>query len=317
MCVAVFSFLAWWRLERLSFAHGGKEATLPSSVPVHPGRIASLAQTTTREKNKRDVAKGCISFTPTTSSARTLPLLFPAFSTPPNRQQDLAVDDLVKLVPGHSPHFEEVLRGCLQTKPEDRLSPMELLELEWFRRFREPQTALPDGEDAEKSPNHIAEGELGGEEAAAAVEEHSDLDQAVRVVREYIERAVECGVLAGGFASGGPPCVGLVSGGAPQGGDRRGSSGSGMIQTMRRWDLDASFVHVVLYAVPGIPREDLGATCGGFLFCCQGSVFACRRECHFVLRKRPKYWFPRSGDRILRRGMVDLALCQRRRETGK
>lgn len=143
------------------------------------------------------------------------------------------MDDLVKLVPGHSPHFEEVLRGCLQTKPEDRLRPEELLELEWFRRFREPQLALPDGEDTEKLPANVAEGELGGEGGAAAVEEHSDLDQAVRVVREYIERAVERGVL-GGVASGGVPCVGSESGGAVGGGDRRGSSGSGMIQTMRR-----------------------------------------------------------------------------------
>lgn len=48
------------------------------------------------------------------------------------------MDDLIKLVPGLSPQFEEVLRGCLQCKPEDRLRPDELLELGWFQRFREP-----------------------------------------------------------------------------------------------------------------------------------------------------------------------------------
>lgn len=53
-------------------------------------------------------------------------------------QQELAVEDLIKLVPGYSPQFEEVLRGCLQSHPEDRLTPMELLELEWFRQFRRP-----------------------------------------------------------------------------------------------------------------------------------------------------------------------------------
>eukprot|EP00752_Nemacystus_decipiens_P004021 g3683.t1 len=144
-------------------------------------------------------------------------------------EQDLAMDDLLKLVPGQSPHFEEVLRGCLQAKPEERLSPEELLELEWFRRFREPQPALPDEEDAGSTPKLVAEGELGGEEAVATgVEEHSDLDQAVRVVREYIERAAECGVLAGGVANEGSPYTGEESGG-----DVRGSSGNGMIQTMR------------------------------------------------------------------------------------
>lgn len=165
-------------------------------------------------------------------------------------QQDL-VDDLVKLVPGHSQHFEEVLKGCLQSKPEDRLSPEELLELEWFQRFREPQPTPPDGEGAETSSKTIAERELGGEEpASAVVEEHSDLDVAVRVVREYIVRAVERGVLGGGVANGGSPCVGLESGGgAAAGGDRRGSSGSGMIQTMRRWDADERFVVRVVLRV--------------------------------------------------------------------
>lgn len=141
----------------------------------------------------------------------------------------------MKLVPGHTPHFEEVLRGCLQTKPEDRLSPEELLELEWFGRFRELRPAPANEEETGRAPKNTPEGELGGQEAAAAaVEEHSDLDQAVQVVREYVLRAVERGVLAGGVASGGAPCVGLTSGGAVGGGDRRGSSGSGMIQTMRR-----------------------------------------------------------------------------------
>eukprot|EP00903_Cladosiphon_okamuranus_P006592 g6440.t1 len=150
-------------------------------------------------------------------------------------EQELAVDDLLKLVPGYTPHFEEVLRGCLQTKPEDRLSPEELLELEWFRRFRELRPAPADGEGAGGSPKNAPEGELGGEEgaAAAAMEEHSDLDQAARVVREYMLTAVERGVLAGGVASGGGPCVSLDSGGAVRDDDQRVSSGSGMIQTMR------------------------------------------------------------------------------------
>lgn len=147
----------------------------------------------------------------------------------------------MKLVPGQSPHFEEVLRGCLQSKPEDRLSPEELLELEWFRRFREPQPAPVGGEKAQRSPKNTPEGELGGVEAAVAgeVEEHSDLDQTARVVREYIVRAVECGVLAGGIANEESSFVGLESGGDVGSDDRRGSSGSGMIQTMRRWDIDA------------------------------------------------------------------------------
>lgn len=55
-------------------------------------------------------------------------------------QRDLAVDDMVNLVPAHSPEFEEVLRGCLQPIPEERLTPSELLELEWFRPFRRPIT---------------------------------------------------------------------------------------------------------------------------------------------------------------------------------
>lgn len=176
-------------------------------------------------------------------------------------QQDLAVDDLIKLVPGHSPHFVEVLRGCLQSRPEDRLRPEELLELEWFERFREPQPAAAGG--GERS----AAAETGGGGAVAAAgavgggdgglekripdavggtgevlegsegvgeEEHSDLDEAARVVREYILRAVEGGVLAGAGAgaTGGFPGVG---GGGVGGGDRKGSSGSGMIRTMRRW----------------------------------------------------------------------------------
>ncbi|CAN0347765.1 unnamed protein product, partial [Hapterophycus canaliculatus] len=61
--------------------------------------------------------------------------------------QERAVDDLIKLVPGHSPEFEEVLRGCLQANPDDRLRPEELLELEWFETFREPQPFL--AEEAE------------------------------------------------------------------------------------------------------------------------------------------------------------------------
>lgn len=204
-----------------------------------------------------------------------------------SHQQDLAVDDLVKLVPGHSPHFEEVLRGCLQSKPEDRLSPVELLELEWFRRFREPQPAPADGEEGERppaggsggggiapaggvaegedgegkgaeqrSPENIAGGGLGGEEeAAAAVEEHSDLDQAARVVREYIVRAVEGGVLAGGGANRDSPCVGLGSGGS---GGRRRSSENGMIQTMRRWDIDARLCPRCSSGVPPQVRDGVG-----------------------------------------------------------
>lgn len=53
-------------------------------------------------------------------------------------QQDLAVEDLIKDAPGHSPQFEEVLRGCLQPRPETRFTPEQLLELEWFQRFRCP-----------------------------------------------------------------------------------------------------------------------------------------------------------------------------------
>lgn len=47
---------------------------------------------------------------------------------------------MVNLVPEHTPEFEEVLRGCLQPNPEERLTPSELLELEWFRPFRRPIT---------------------------------------------------------------------------------------------------------------------------------------------------------------------------------
>lgn len=46
------------------------------------------------------------------------------------------VEDLIKHAPGHSPQFEEVLRGCLQSSPESRLTPEQLLGLEWFQRFR-------------------------------------------------------------------------------------------------------------------------------------------------------------------------------------
>lgn len=60
----------------------------------------------------------------------------------------MAVDDLIKLVPGHSPEFEEVLRGCLQSQPEERLTPMELLELEWFRQFRRPAEQADEDETA-------------------------------------------------------------------------------------------------------------------------------------------------------------------------
>ena len=48
------------------------------------------------------------------------------------------VEDLIKIAPGHSPQFEEVLCGCLQPHPEARLTPEQLLELEWFRQFRDP-----------------------------------------------------------------------------------------------------------------------------------------------------------------------------------
>lgn len=59
-------------------------------------------------------------------------------------QHDLVVEDLIKDAPGYSPQFEEVLRGCLQPRPESRFTPEQLLELEWFQRFRCP-AAKADG----------------------------------------------------------------------------------------------------------------------------------------------------------------------------
>ncbi|CAN0262640.1 unnamed protein product [Ectocarpus sp. 6 AP-2014] len=174
-------------------------------------------------------------------------------------QQDLAVDDLIKLVPGHSPQFEQVLRGCLQPIPEERLTPAELLELDWFLRFREPQPPVVleesggGGTGGERSSaggtggGGISEGggDGGGElqpvrgDVAEAGEEeeadgHSDLDLAAHVVREFMVRAVESGELVGEVNGGGRGGGG--GGGVSQQREeqhRRGSSGGGMIQTMR------------------------------------------------------------------------------------
>lgn len=80
----------------------------------------------------------------------------------------MAVDDLIKLVPGYSPQFEEVLRGCLQSHPEDRLTPMELLELEWFRQFRRPTEQADEDEVAERRQNSCVDsGEQNGANKAA------------------------------------------------------------------------------------------------------------------------------------------------------
>lgn len=76
-------------------------------------------------------------------------------------QEDLVVDELVAMVPGHSAQFEEVLRGCLQPHPELRLRPEELLELDWFQQFRRPA-----GEDQEQEEGQEQEQE---DDAAVAV----------------------------------------------------------------------------------------------------------------------------------------------------
>lgn len=94
-------------------------------------------------------------------------------------QQDLVVDDLIKQVPGISPHFEEVLRGCLQPLPEKRLKPEELLELEWFRQFHGP----PGGDNGD-----------GGEDGARGVELSADDEE------EGAGDAVDGGAGAGGGA---------------------------------------------------------------------------------------------------------------------
>ncbi|CAM9761435.1 unnamed protein product [Ectocarpus sp. 12 AP-2014] len=196
--------------------------------------------------------------------------------------QDLAVDELIKLVPGHSPQFEEVLRGCLQPIPEERLTPVELLKLDWFLRFREPQPpVVPEesgggGTGGERSSaggtggGGISEGGGGGggelqpvrgDVAEAGEEEeevdgHSDLDLAAHVVREFIVRAVESGELAGEVNGGG----GVSQQREEQ--HRRGSSGGGMIQTMRS-DGDLSDSDGQSQGEFGSdPKEDFGGFAG-------------------------------------------------------
>lgn len=51
----------------------------------------------------------------------------------------------MKLAPDRSPQLDEVIRGCLQMNPDDRLAPDELLALEWFRPFREPSQEIAGG----------------------------------------------------------------------------------------------------------------------------------------------------------------------------
>ncbi|CAM9242995.1 unnamed protein product [Scytosiphon promiscuus] len=150
--------------------------------------------------------------------------------------QERAVDDLVKLVPGHSPEFEEVLRGCLQAHPEERLRPEELLELEWFAR--ESTGSGGEGVLQKRSP-----------------------EGAVRVVREYIVRAVEGGMLVPGVGTDGhrSPTIG---GGGVAGSSRRDSSGGGMIQTMRS-DGDFSDSDTQSQGEFGSdPTEDFGGVAG-------------------------------------------------------
>lgn len=178
----------------------------------------------------------------------------PSVPFSPTPQQDLAVDDLIKLVPGHSPQFEQVLRGCLQPIPEERLTPVELLELDWFLRFREPQPPDESGGGAggERSSaggtggGGISEGGGGGDgelqpvrgdvaepgEEEEEADGHSDLDLAAHVVREFIVRAVESGELVGEVNGGGRGGGGVYQQREEQ--HRRDSSGGGMIQTMRR-----------------------------------------------------------------------------------
>lgn len=96
--------------------------------------------------------------------------------------QDLVVEDLIKIVPGQSPQFEEVLRGCLQPRPEARFTPEQLLELEWFRQFRDPAAV-----GATES----------GQEGVTPGQPCQDLDRATQVVREHISKAVEAGALVG------------------------------------------------------------------------------------------------------------------------
>ncbi|CAM9889748.1 unnamed protein product [Pylaiella littoralis] len=180
-------------------------------------------------------------------------------------EQELAVDDLIKLVPGLSPQFEEVLRGCLQCKPEDRLRPDELLELGWFQRFREPfrpataaavavageekaggtsggEEAGGGGSGRYRPSENAADGELEGGEEGTRVEEEgeeglSDLDQAAHAVRDYIAKAMG----GGGGGDGGGGASGGGGGGLRVSFDgdglaargERSSCESGMIRTMR------------------------------------------------------------------------------------
>lgn len=65
----------------------------------------------------------------------------------------------MQLVPDRSPELEEVVRGCLQMRPEDRLSPEELLELDWFRQFRRPiRSDAVEGEGTCGGRGNCAEG---------------------------------------------------------------------------------------------------------------------------------------------------------------
>ncbi|CAM9199233.1 unnamed protein product [Ascophyllum nodosum] len=120
--------------------------------------------------------------------------------------QDLVVEDLIKIAPGHSPQFEEVLCGCLQPHPEARLTPEQLLELEWFRQFRDPAAvgksvavgATENGQEG-VTPGQV---KSGGEDCDANngdIENQpcQDLDRATQAVREHISKAVEAGALVG------------------------------------------------------------------------------------------------------------------------
>lgn len=80
-----------------------------------------------------------------------------------SEQEDLAVDKLVSMAPGYSAQFEEVLRGCLQPRPEQRLRPEQLLELDWFQRFRRPASE-EQGEKQEQEKEYE-------DDAAVAVQE--------------------------------------------------------------------------------------------------------------------------------------------------
>lgn len=78
------------------------------------------------------------------------------------------VDELLKMVPGHSAQFAEVLRGCLQTRPELRLRPEELLELDWFQRFRCRAGEEQEQEQEDDAAVAVAVGE-GGEGVQSGV----------------------------------------------------------------------------------------------------------------------------------------------------